>query len=153
VKIALSEISTPGASFAEDVAAYAAAGFDGIGIWEFKLPQGEDEASLRMLRASGLGAANCVPAVPSLLQLALPALELVLAHLTHLGGLHQNPSPRVTMRVLIESLCAASRSALRASASGTPSISYRMRPGFTTITQPSGAPLPLPIRVSCGFLV
>ena len=28
-----------------------------------------------------------------------------------------------------------------------------MRPGLTTITQPSGAPLPLPIRVSCGFLV
>ena len=75
MKIALSEISTPGASFAEDVAAYAAAGFDGIGIWEFKLPEGEDEASLRMLRASGLGAANCVPTVPSLLQLALPGLE------------------------------------------------------------------------------
>ena len=28
-----------------------------------------------------------------------------------------------------------------------------MRPGFTTITQESGAPLPLPMRVSCGFLV
>ncbi len=75
VKIALSEISTPGASFAEDVAAYAAAGFDGIGIWEFKLPEGDDDASLRVLRESGLGAANCVPAMPSLLQLALPGME------------------------------------------------------------------------------
>jgi len=75
VKIALSEISTPGASFAEDVAAYAAAGFDGIGIWEFKLPEGEDEASIRLLRESGLGVANCVPAVPSLLQLGLPGME------------------------------------------------------------------------------
>src|SRR5512138_1624962 len=28
-----------------------------------------------------------------------------------------------------------------------------MRPGLTTITQASGAPLPLPMRVSCGFLV
>src|SRR5436190_12057519 len=28
-----------------------------------------------------------------------------------------------------------------------------MRPGFTTATQYSGAPLPLPIRVSAGFLV
>src|SRR5688572_16922554 len=28
-----------------------------------------------------------------------------------------------------------------------------MRPGLTTTTQPSGAPLPLPMRVSCGFLV
>jgi sugar phosphate isomerase/epimerase len=75
VKIALSEISTPGASFAEDVAAYRAAGFDGIGIWEFKLPQGDDDASARLLRESGLGAANCVPAVPSFLQLALPGME------------------------------------------------------------------------------
>ena len=38
VKLSLSEISTVNASFAEDVAAYAAAGFDGIGIWEMKLP-------------------------------------------------------------------------------------------------------------------
>src|SRR5215813_5496881 len=28
-----------------------------------------------------------------------------------------------------------------------------MRPGFTTATQPSGAPLPLPMRVSAGFFV
>jgi sugar phosphate isomerase/epimerase len=74
VKLALSEISTPGASFAEDVAAYAAARFDGIGIWEFKLP-GDDAESARLMRESGLGAANCVPAVPSLLQLALPGME------------------------------------------------------------------------------
>jgi sugar phosphate isomerase/epimerase len=63
VKIALSEISTPGASFAEDVAAYAAAGFDGIGIWEFKLPA-DDAANARLVGESGLGVANCVPAVP-----------------------------------------------------------------------------------------
>jgi sugar phosphate isomerase/epimerase len=74
VKLALSEISTPAASFAEDVAAYAAAGFDGIGIWEFKLP-GDDAASARLMRESGLGAAYCVPAIPSLLQLALPGME------------------------------------------------------------------------------
>lgn len=74
MKIALSEISTPAASFAEDVAAYAAAGFDGIGIWEFKLP-GEDAASARLVRESGLGAAYCVPAIPSLLQLGLPGME------------------------------------------------------------------------------
>ena len=28
-----------------------------------------------------------------------------------------------------------------------------MRPGLTTATHWSGAPLPLPMRVSCGFLV
>jgi sugar phosphate isomerase/epimerase len=75
VRIALSEISTVGATFAEDVAAYSAAGFDGIGIWEFKLPDGDDEASARLVRESGLGAANCVPQVPSFLQPALPGME------------------------------------------------------------------------------
>jgi len=35
VRLSLSEMSTPDATFAEDVAAYAAAGFDAIGIWEF----------------------------------------------------------------------------------------------------------------------
>jgi sugar phosphate isomerase/epimerase len=65
VKIALSEISTVAASFADDVAAYRAAGFDGIGIWEFKLPDGDDDASARLVRESGLGVANCVPAIPT----------------------------------------------------------------------------------------
>ena len=46
-----------------------------------------------------------------------------------------------------------SRMASRASASVTPSISKSTRPGRTTHTHCSGAPLPLPIRVSCGFFV
>ncbi len=40
-----------------------------------------------------------------------------------------------------------------ASCGVTPSISNRILPGRTTATQWSGAPLPLPIRVSAGFLV
>ena len=48
VNLSLSEISTVGASFAEDVEAYAAAGFDAIGIWEFKLPA-DDEANVALL--------------------------------------------------------------------------------------------------------
>jgi len=63
--LSLSEISTVGASFREDLRAYASAGFDGIGIWEMKL--GDDAADLEALRASGLRATNCVPAVPSIL--------------------------------------------------------------------------------------
>ena len=63
--LSLSEISTVGASFRDDLRAYAAAGFDGIGIWESKL--GDDEADLAALRASGLRATNCVPLVPSIL--------------------------------------------------------------------------------------
>ena len=74
MRLALSEISTIGASFEEDVAAYAAAGFDGIGIWEFKLPA-DDGANVALLREAGLAVANCVPAVPSILPLRLPGME------------------------------------------------------------------------------
>jgi sugar phosphate isomerase/epimerase len=66
VKLSLSEITTVNASYREDLEAYAAAGFDGIGIWESKL-SGDDEADLAALRASGLSVANCVPAAPSIL--------------------------------------------------------------------------------------
>jgi sugar phosphate isomerase/epimerase len=74
VKLSLSEISTVGASFEEDVAAYAAAGFDGIGIWEMKL-RGDHAAGLARVREAGLGVANCIPTVPSLLPLGLPGME------------------------------------------------------------------------------
>ena len=67
MRLSVSEISTAGASFAEDLAAYRAAGLGGIGIWEFKL--GDDAADRAVLRESGLEATNCVPAVP----LVLPA--------------------------------------------------------------------------------
>jgi len=63
--VSLSEISTVGASLRDDLRAYAAAGFHGIGIWEMKL--GDDEADLEAVRASGLRVTNCVPAVPSIL--------------------------------------------------------------------------------------
>jgi sugar phosphate isomerase/epimerase len=63
--LSLSEISTVGATFREDLAAYTAAGFHGIGIWELKL--GDDEADAAALRQSGLKATNCVPLVPSIL--------------------------------------------------------------------------------------
>ena len=65
MSLSLSEISTVGASYDEDLRAYAAAGFDGIGLWEMKL--GADETAVEALRASGLRATNCVPLVPSIL--------------------------------------------------------------------------------------
>ena len=74
MRLALSEISTVNASFAEDVTAYAAAGFDGIGIWEMKLPD-DDVANVALLREAGLGVASCVPVVPSILPLGLPGME------------------------------------------------------------------------------
>ena len=74
MRFALSEISTLNASFEEDVRAYAAAWFDGIGIWEMKLPP-DDAANVALLREAGLGVANCVPAIPSILPLRLPGME------------------------------------------------------------------------------
>jgi sugar phosphate isomerase/epimerase len=74
VKLSLSEISTVGSSFEADVYAYAEAGFEGIGIWEFKLPE-DDSANLALLREAGLVVASCVPTVPSLLPLRLPGME------------------------------------------------------------------------------
>jgi sugar phosphate isomerase/epimerase len=66
-RFSISQVSTLTASFAEDLRAYAAAGVEGIGIWEMKL---EDD-SLERFRASGLGAATAVPAVPSVHPLPL----------------------------------------------------------------------------------
>jgi sugar phosphate isomerase/epimerase len=74
VKLSLSEISTVSAPFSEDVEAYAGAGFDGIGLWEFKLPA-DDGANAERLERAGLGVANCVPAVPSILPLRIAGME------------------------------------------------------------------------------
>jgi sugar phosphate isomerase/epimerase len=74
VRLSLSEISTVGASFEEDVRAYAAAGFDAIGIWEFKLPP-DDDANRALLAEHRLEVANCVPAIPSFFPLGIPSLE------------------------------------------------------------------------------
>ena len=66
-RFAISQVSTLTASFADDVRAYAAAGVDGVGIWEMKLGEG----SLEEFRASGLGSATAVPLVPSIQPLPL----------------------------------------------------------------------------------
>ena len=70
-RLSISQVSTLTASFADDVRAYAAAGLDGIGVWELKLGDGADDAALAELAASGLGSASAVPAVPSILPLPL----------------------------------------------------------------------------------
>jgi len=66
-RFSISQVSTLTASFADDVRAYAAAGVDGIGVWEIKL----DDGSLEEFEASGLGSATAVPAVPSVHPLPL----------------------------------------------------------------------------------
>jgi sugar phosphate isomerase/epimerase len=67
----ISQVTTLASSFAEDVRAYSAAGVDGIGVWELKLPAGGDAEALELLEASRLGSAAAVPAVPSVLPLPL----------------------------------------------------------------------------------
>jgi sugar phosphate isomerase/epimerase len=67
VRLSISQITTVTQPFADDLDAYRAAGAEGVGIWEMKL---EDD-SLERFRASGLGAAAAVPAVPSILPLPL----------------------------------------------------------------------------------
>lgn len=69
-KLSICEFTTIGASFAEDVEAYAAAGVGGIGICEFKL-SGDDDGDRKLLREAGLVPTACVPAVPSILPLPL----------------------------------------------------------------------------------
>jgi sugar phosphate isomerase/epimerase len=92
-RVSISQISTFSAPFADDVAAYAAAGLDGIGVWELKLGDGPDDDALEALHDSGLTGASAVPVVPSLLPLPLlggpedPAarLEALLASLHRLA--------------------------------------------------------------------
>jgi sugar phosphate isomerase/epimerase len=63
----ISQITTVGQSFADDLDAYRAAGAAGIGIWETKIA----DDSLERFRESGLESAASVPAVPSILPLPL----------------------------------------------------------------------------------
>jgi len=87
-RVSVSQISTSPLDFADDVGAYAAAGLDGIGVWESRLPEGGDAQALELLEASGLESAAAVPALPSILPLPL------------LGG-SADPAER------IEALCAS----------------------------------------------
>lgn len=63
----ISEVSTYPTTFEEDLAAYKVGGVDGIGIWEFKLKDGDDARSVDALRTSGLSATICVPKAPCIL--------------------------------------------------------------------------------------
>src|SRR5258706_549333 len=63
-RLSISECTTYTAGVAEDLAAYAEAGTDGIGLWEFKLPRGQDSRTLDALRRSGLVPTLCVPEGP-----------------------------------------------------------------------------------------
>jgi sugar phosphate isomerase/epimerase len=63
-RFSISESTTNPATFEEDMSAYKKAGSDGIGIWEFKLPKGQDNRLRDELQKSGLQPTICVPQVP-----------------------------------------------------------------------------------------
>jgi sugar phosphate isomerase/epimerase len=65
----ISQITTVNEPFDTDVHAYAEAGVDGIGVWEMKLPDGDDSGARARLRDAGLSVTSCVPTVPSILPL------------------------------------------------------------------------------------
>jgi sugar phosphate isomerase/epimerase len=65
VQIGICEWTTFPASFDDELAAYRAAGAAGIGILEFKIA--DDPEAGAKLRASGLAASNCLPAVGTIL--------------------------------------------------------------------------------------
>src|SRR5262249_9909623 len=88
-------------------------------------------------------------------EILLALLQLVRPQIAEFPDLHTafSSANRVANFVRMGTFAAARRIASRASCSVTPSISNRIRPGRTTHTHCSGAPFPLPIRVSAGFLV
>jgi sugar phosphate isomerase/epimerase len=65
--VSISEPTTHPASYEQDLAAYSAAGLDGIGIWEYKLPDGDDARLRDELAKSNLKASTCVPRCPSII--------------------------------------------------------------------------------------
>jgi sugar phosphate isomerase/epimerase len=71
-KFSISEITTFHQTFDEDLASYAAAGVEGVGIWEFKLPEGDDAESVAKLKASGLTATTMIPGTLSVYPVPFP---------------------------------------------------------------------------------
>jgi sugar phosphate isomerase/epimerase len=68
----VSEITTFHQTFEEDLANYREAGAQGIGIWEFKLPEGQDAESAAKLGDSGLVATTCIPDTLSIYPVPFP---------------------------------------------------------------------------------
>jgi sugar phosphate isomerase/epimerase len=71
-RFSVSEITTFHKSFDEELAAYREAGAEGIGIFEPKLPEGDDANSLAKLRDSGLVATTCIPGTLSIWPVPFP---------------------------------------------------------------------------------
>src|SRR3990172_12097458 len=71
-KFSVSEITTFQQTFEQDLATYVEAGAEGIGVWEFKLPERADAESVAKLRDSGLNATTCIPGTLSIYPVPFP---------------------------------------------------------------------------------
>jgi sugar phosphate isomerase/epimerase len=71
-KFSVSEITTFHQTYEEDLASYAEAGAEGIGIWEFKIADRDDAESLAKLKASGLKATTMIPGTLSVYPVPFP---------------------------------------------------------------------------------
>jgi len=71
-KFSVSEITTFHQTFEQDLACYREAGVEGVGVWEFKLPEGPDSETVAKLRDSGLSATTCIPGVLSIWPVPFP---------------------------------------------------------------------------------
>jgi len=63
--LSIASVTTYTAPIETDIAAYSEAGAEGIGLWEYKLPDGRDGEILELIRDSGLKATLCCGTVPS----------------------------------------------------------------------------------------
>jgi sugar phosphate isomerase/epimerase len=70
-RFSVSQITTLHQTFEQDLATYRDGGAEGVGIWEFKLPEDGDAEPLAQLRDSGLKATTCIPAVFSVYPIPL----------------------------------------------------------------------------------
>ena len=68
----VSEITTFHQTFDEDLSVYREAGAQGIGVWEFKLGEGNDADAIAKLRDSGLVATTCIPGTLSIYPVPFP---------------------------------------------------------------------------------
>ena len=71
-KFSVSEITTFHQTFDEDLATYREAGVEGVGVWEFKLPEGDDAETVAKLKDCGLKATTCIPGTLSIYPVPFP---------------------------------------------------------------------------------
>jgi sugar phosphate isomerase/epimerase len=74
-RFSVSEVTTFHQTYEQDLATYGEAGAEGIGIWEFKLPEGDDADSVAKLRDSVLAATTCIPGTLSIFPVPFPGPE------------------------------------------------------------------------------